>query len=201
MATDSLNCQLLSSIQNAFIGCDGSNFSADYKTQLLSNDPRTGIRVLSTISDDLQRCDRYDISVAFVTKSGVTPLKQILEEIDNKGVKGRILTTDYLYFTEPSVLRSLNQLKNVEIRMYRCKSGDGFHTKGYIFSSTDIVRIILGSSNWTGPALTTNREWNARVVSRDTGTFAIELQNEFESLWNSENTEKFEDFIDDYEGY
>lgn len=200
MATDSLNCQLLSSIQNAFIGCDGSNFSADYKTQLLSNDPRTGIRVLSTISDDLQRCDRYDISVAFVTKSGVTPLKQILEEIDNKGVKGRILTTDYLYFTEPSVLRSLNQLKNVEIRMYRCKSGDGFHTKGYIFSSTDIVRIILGSSNWTGPALTTNREWNARVVSRDTGTFAIELQNEFESLWNSENTEKFEDFIDDYEG-
>lgn len=200
MPTDSLNCQLLSSIQNAFIGSDGSNFSADYKTQLLSNDPRTGTRVLSTISDDLQRCDRYDISVAFVTKSGVTPLKQILEEIDNKGVKGRILTTDYLYFTEPSVLRSLNKLKNVEIRMYRCKSGDGFHTKGYIFSSTDVVRIILGSSNWTGPALTTNREWNARVVSRDTGTFAIELQKEFESLWNAENTKKFEEFIDDYEG-
>ena len=65
---------------------------------------------------------------------GVTPLLQTLKELEKKGVKGQILTTNYLNFSEPRALEKLNSLKNVTLKMYDVEAaGNGFHTKGYIF--------------------------------------------------------------------
>ena len=125
--------QLIEAIHHSFIEAQGSNIVSDYKPRLVFNDKDRGERVLSVIEDDLLNCERYDISVAFVTHSGVVPLLTQLAEIDKRGVPGRILTTDYLTFTEPQALRVLKQLKNVEIRMSRCNGREGFHTKGYMF--------------------------------------------------------------------
>lgn len=63
-------------------------------------------------------CDEFQISVAFITEGGITPLLQTLKELETKGVKGQILTTDYLCFSEPKALRKLNDLSNVEVKMY-----------------------------------------------------------------------------------
>ena len=47
--------------------------------------------------------------------------------------------------------------------MYDTNSAkNGFHTKGYIFKEEEVYRIIIGSSNMTSAALTTNREWNTK---------------------------------------
>ena len=59
------------------------------------------------MEDELLRCDRFDISVAFVTLSGITPLLQTLKELEEKGIPGRILTTNYLAFSEPKALEKL----------------------------------------------------------------------------------------------
>ena len=44
------------------------------------------------------------MSVAFITGSGITPLLQVLNDTD---AKGKILTTDYNYFTQPNAILSL----------------------------------------------------------------------------------------------
>ena len=93
------------------------------------------------------RCDQFQISVAFITMGGVTPLLQTLKGLEEKGIKGQILTTNYLNFSEPRALEKLNGLKNITLKMYDVEAaGNGFHTKRYIFKKEEIYRIIIGSS-------------------------------------------------------
>ena len=47
---------------------------------------------------------------------GVTLLLQTLKELEEKGIKGQILTTNYLDFSEPRALEKLNGLKKYYIK-------------------------------------------------------------------------------------
>ena len=124
---------------------------------------------------------------------------QILQELEEKGIKGEILTTNYLSFSEPEALKTLNALSNITLKMYDVdKSGEGFHTKGYIFRKAEIYRIIIGSSNITKTALTTNREWNTRIVSTSQGEMSKSVVDEFYELWNSKYALDFDEFYENY---
>lgn len=172
---------------------------ARFRPEFLSNNPEMGKKVLSSIEEELAHCDQFRISVAFITKSGIVALKQILLELEERGIPGEILTTDYLTFSEPEALKQLAKLKNIKLRMFRTsgKTG-GFHTKGYIFKKEEIYRIIIGSSNLTLSAITRNREWNTKIVSTEQGELAQNILEEFDALWNAENTQDYADFIEDY---
>ena len=190
--------ELRSGFETAYI--DGSVASSmAYKPQFLSNNYKEGKKVISSIEDELLACDQFQISVAFITMSGITPLLQTLKELEKKQIPGEILTTNYLNFSEPKALEKLNGLSNITLKMYDVEaSGDGFHTKGYIFRKDEIYRIIIGSSNITRAALTTNREWNTKMISTDQGEMAKEIVGEFEELWNSPNTLSFDEFYENY---
>lgn len=174
-----------------------------YKPQFISNNYRQGKKVLSSIEDELLVCEQFQISVAFITMGGITPLLQTFRELEKKGVKGEILTTNYLNFSEPRALEKLNKLSNITLKMYDVETaGDGFHTKGYIFRKDEIYRIIIGSSNMTKTALTSNREWNTRVVSTEKGEIAQNIIEEFKELWNSKYALDYDEFFEVYkEGY
>lgn len=170
-----------------------------YRPQFISNDYKNGRKVLSTIEDELLHCDSFLISVAFITMGGITPLLQTLRTLEDKGIHGKILTTDYLAFSDPKALDKLATFSNVELKMYLVPdSKNGFHTKGYIFQSDEIYKILVGSSNMTNTALTTNREWNTKIVSTKSGEFVSEMLDEFEELWNHPNTYSYNAFIGAY---
>jgi len=170
-----------------------------YRPQFISNDYKNGRKVLSTIEDELLHCDSFLISVAFITMGGITPLLQTLRTLEDKGIKGKILTTDYLAFSDPKALDKLATFSNIELKMYLVPdSKNGFHTKGYIFQSNEIYKILIGSSNMTNTALTTNREWNTKIVSTKSGEFVSEMLDEFEELWNHPNTYSYNAFIGAY---
>ena len=170
-----------------------------YKPAFVSNNPEEGKKVISSVEDELLRCDQFQISVAFITMGGVTPLLQTLKELEKKGVKGQILTTNYLNFSEPRALEKLNGLKNITLKMYDVEAaGKGFHTKGYIFKKEEIYRIIIGSSNMTSAALTVNKEWNTKLISTENGDVAEEIIKEFNNLWNSEYALPYNDFYEIY---
>ena len=77
-------------------------------------------------------------------------------------------------FSEPKALEKLNGLSNITLKMYDVQEADeGFHTKGYIFKKDEVYRIIIGSSNITSAALTSNHEWNTKLVSTEHGKIAI----------------------------
>ena len=197
MTEDRLS-ELRSGFENAYIdGTIAANLA--YKPQFISNNYKQGKKVLSSIEDELVACDGFQISVAFITMGGITPLLQTLKALEKKGIKGEILTTNYLNFSEPRALEKLNKLSNITLKMYDVEaSGDGFHTKGYIFKKDEIYRIIIGSSNMTKTALTSNREWNTRVVSTEKGEIAQSVLEEFNELWNSEYALEYDEFYEQY---
>lgn len=179
---------------------DGSVVSSNvYRPQFVSNNHKEGKKVLSSIEDELLVCDGFQISVAFITMSGITPLLQTLKELEKRNIKGEILTTNYLNFSEPRALKKLKELSNITLKMYDVESADeGFHTKGYIFRKDEIYRIIIGSSNITSAALTSNREWNTKLISTEQGEVAKEIVAEFHELWNSSYALSFDEFYENY---
>lgn len=175
--------KILQASKTAFIDMD-VNSNLAIRPKFISNDYKIGSKVLSSIEGELCNCDEFMISVAFITKSGITPLLQILEELEKREIRGRILTTDYLAFSEPEALKMLNGLNNVEVKMYRANPGkEGFHTKGYIFRHEQSFKIIVGSSNLTQSALTQNKEWNMQIFFMRNGEIAHDILLEFECLW------------------
>ena len=185
-------------LETAYI--DGSVVSSNvYRPQFVSNNHKEGKKVISSIEDELLACDGFQISVAFITMSGITPLLQTLRELEKKNIKGEILTTNYLNFSEPRALKKLNELSNITLKMYDVEAAaEGFHTKGYIFKKEEIYRIIIGSSNITSAALTSNREWNTKLVSTEQGEVAKEIVAEFKELWNSSFALPFDEFYENY---
>ena len=195
---DTILNEMRQGLETAYIDSAVSSDLA-FRPQFVSNDYREGKKVLSSIEDELHSCDSFKISVAFITMSGIAPLLQTLYELEQAGIPGEILTTNYLSFSEPKALRLLHERRNIKIRMYDVdEAGEGFHTKGYIFRKDGIYRFIIGSSNITSTALTSNKEWNTRAVSTENGEMAEQILAEYEQLWNSPFALSYEDFIERY---
>lgn len=175
--------KLVDGYRKAFID---SHTVADpiYSPKLLTN--RGGQKVLTAIEKELKGCDDMFISVAFITMGGIAPLLGTLKDAEKRGTKGRILTTDYLMFSDPRALDKLDSMSNLEVRVFKTGENNiGFHTKGYMFHNNGDLRIIVGSSNLTQAAISKNHEWNTRFVSTAEGQFACDIEEEFNELWNS----------------
>lgn len=177
---------ILSSLQTGFIDRD---FPSEYlyRPQLLINEPEKNKRVLSTLLSELNDLsdpanDGFYFSVAFVTTSGLQSIKQALVELEEKGVKGKILASQYLNFTQPEALRQILEFKNIELRI--ATSGD-FHNKGYIFKKENHYNLIIGSSNLTANALSSNKEWNLKVSATNNSDLVHQTLLEFEASFHS----------------
>ena len=189
---------LQTAIQTAYLD-HTINSNLAYRPEFISNNYKLGKKVLVSIEEELKRCEEFCISVAFITKSGITPLLQTLKDLEQRNIPGKILTTNYLMFSEPEALEKLARLKNIELKMFVTDAETGgFHTKGYIFREEEIYRIIVGSSNMTLSAITKNREWNTKIVSTEQGELTQAVLQEFDELWQDEHTFAFGDFIDTY---
>ncbi len=170
--------------------------SEQYKPRLLVNDYQQGEKVLSSIITELGKCDEFFFSVAFITNSGVSVLSDILKELEQKGVKGKIVASQYQNFTEPTALRRLLNLKNIQLRILTEEEA-ALHSKGYIFRRGTEYAIIVGSSNLTQAALCLNKEWNLKVISAENGNLVKESLHEFEGIYERATPVTLE-WIDEY---
>ena len=149
-----------------------------YQHKLISNREE---KIISLIRRELESCDEFIISVAFITLGGVTMILEQLKDLEQRDVKGKILTGDYLTFTQPKALKKLLEFKNIELKIL---SDEKFHAKGYFFRKGDIWTMIVGSSNLTQTALTINFEWNLKINSLKDGKIATEILNNFYDVFN-----------------
>ena len=154
----------------------------EYKPRLLINDIDRGEKVLTSVVVELTKCDEFMISVAFITCSGVIVLLNTLSDLEQRGVKGRIIASQYQNFTDPTALKRLLHFKNIELRIVT-EDIANMHTKGYIFRKGEEYSIIVGSSNLTQNALCENKEWNLKVSSCHTGGIVNNVVSEFETMF------------------
>jgi superfamily II DNA or RNA helicase len=148
----------------------------DFVPKILLNDKAEGKKVLSSIVNELNGCNEFWFSVAFVTTGGVACIINTLEELAKKNIKGKILVSQYLNFTQPEALKQLLKFKNIELRI---SVNTNFHAKGYLFKKSDYYNLIIGSSNLTGDALSTNKELNIKTSATENSYIINKIKEEF----------------------
>lgn len=179
-------------------------YTADdrYLPKILTNNKVKQTKVLDSVLYELERCDEFSFSVAFITNSGVACLIDALKKLEAKKIKGRIIASQYQNFTEPRALERLIALTNVDVRIV---TDQNFHAKGYLFykkdqenQEKDEYTMIVGSSNLTQTALSENQEWNVKLKSGKDGYLLWQMISEFnETFLNA--TEVNKAWIETYE--
>ena len=152
-----------------------------YRPQLVKNDYKNHEKVLTSLLLELNTCIEFYFSVAFITSSGLATLLSTFNYLSEHNIKGKILTTDYLTFTDPKALEKLLLFPNIEVRAY---TEGNFHPKGYIFRQSNYWSVIIGSSNLTQDALSKNMEWNLKVISCVDGELVRTTRDEFDKVWS-----------------
>ena len=192
--------ELRKGIETGFI--DLKHIADDrYVPKILTNNRTNETKVLDTILHELEHCDEFAFSVAFITNSGVACLIDVLKKLESKNIKGRIIASQYLNFTEPRALERLIALKNVQVKII---TDQNFHAKGYLFykkdkenQGNDEYTMIVGSSNLTQTALSENQEWNVKLKSSKDGFLLWQMLSEFnEAFINA--TEVNKEWIETY---
>ncbi|MBV7273762.1 DEAD/DEAH box helicase [Clostridiaceae bacterium UIB06] len=156
--------------------------------------------LLNELKRSLSECERFYFSVAFINFSGLQLLLDSFKELEERGVKGKIVTSTYLNFTEPKALERIKMFSNIDLKIFIATKEIGFHTKAYIFENRDEYKIIIGSSNITQRALKSNIEWNVRVVSKKDNSFVKEVLEEYLKLWEDTNIVT-EEFLNNYSSF
>ena len=163
---------------------------------LLTNNQTTNF--YNHITKLLQECEIFTFNVAFINYSGLQLLLDSFRILEQKGVKGKILSSTYLNFTQIKALEKIKEFKNIELKIYDCDiSNIGFHSKSYIFEFKENYKVIIGSSNITASAFKSNIEWNVKTLAKKDDIFLQNVLNEFDELWKS-SYEVNDEFIKEY---
>jgi superfamily II DNA or RNA helicase/HKD family nuclease len=157
--------------------------------KLIVNSQRGNL--LKELKLSLEECKKFYFSVAFINFSGLQLLLDSFKELEEKGVRGRIITSTYLNFTEPKALEKIKLFNNIELKIFIADKEKGFHTKAYIFENEDNYKIIIGSANITQRALKSNVEWNVMVISKKETDFVNEVLEEYNLIYDETG------FVDD----
>lgn len=166
------------SLKKAFI--DQKFEGSIYDPKIIINDTQTKQYMLNVLHDELNTCEEFFFSVAFLTQDGLAALKTQLADLHRQKISGKIITSIYLAFNQPAVFEDLLNIPNIEVRISK-KSG--FHSKGYLFKQAGYHSFIIGSSNLTMSALKINYEWNVRLTSYDHGKMIQDIQKHMEKEW------------------
>jgi len=163
-----------------------------FSPQLVLN--KKGTSVQQTLLRELDQCESFTFSVAFVTPSAIAQLKQYFLDFPGQGY---LITSTFQDFNEPRAfaeLLALSTYTNIRVRRH---TANGFHPKGYVFQNRQSLTALIGSSNLTISALSSNHEWNLKVSASRKSDLANQLAQLLEDEVNqSEPITK--EWIDEY---
>ncbi|MCH4171127.1 MAG: DEAD/DEAH box helicase [Lactobacillus sp.] len=174
----SSNELLKQALFKGFIDKDNDGSKLDPK--FIINQPEDKKYFLNVLQDEMDSCQTFTFSVAFVTQDGLNGLKSHLLDLAERGIRGRLLTSTYLGFNDPYTFESLLQIPNLDVRISGQK---GFHPKGYLFDHQTYQSFVIGSSNLTMNAMKVNYEWNVLLTTQDHGEVISDIRSHLEKAW------------------
>ena len=167
------------------------------------------VNQLKDLQDLIASGGDMSIAVAYLTKSGLRPVKADLELALRNGKNIRLLIDLNSGTTEPSTLRELLELSangssNFNLRAFFGSGGAGiFHGKVFISHHEKGITFISGSYNLTGAALFRNLEHGLIVECGLDDDVGKQTLNEFEKeIWVHKNSYVLDkECVDHYEKF
>lgn len=160
-------------------------------TTLLTNSPGEP-RVGRELEAEIYSADRIDIVMAFIRRTGITPMLEALRRHVDAGRAVRVLTTTYTGSTEAEALEILLNL-GAEVRVSYDMSSTRLHAKAWLFHrESGYSTAYVGSSNLTHSAQVTGLEWNVRVSAARNRPVVEKIAAVFESYWQQADFEQYD---------
>jgi HKD family nuclease len=151
-------------------------------TTLLTNAPGEPT-LWSQLRSEIESADSVDVVMAFIRRSGISPLLDTLRRHCEASGPLRILTTTYTDSTERTALDQLVEL-GAEVRISYDVGTTRLHAKSWVFHrQSGFSTAYVGSSNLTHSAQVTGLEWNVRVSAARNPDVIAKFAAVFESYW------------------
>ena len=158
---------------------------------LLTNTPHEP-QVGREIAKELESADRVDLLIAFVKWSGLHVMDKELQDLKDRRVPFRVLTTVYMGASDAKAINALARKYGAEVRVSYETRNTRLHAKAWMFHrKTGFSTAYVGSSNLSHAALLDGLEWNVRLSSVATPALLQKFEATFESYWASEGFEPY----------
>jgi len=155
-------------------------------TTLLTSAPGEP-NLVNQLRSEIESADEIDLVMAFIRRSGINPLTEVLRRHCEAGKPLRVLTTTYTGSTEGRALDQLADL-GAEVRISYDVSTTRLHAKAWVFHRrSGFSTAYVGSSNLTHSAQVTGLEWNVRIAAARNPDIVAKFGAVFDSYWESGN--------------
>jgi superfamily II DNA or RNA helicase len=141
---------------------------------------------------EMASADRVDILVSFIKWSGLRLLIPSFEQLAERHIPVRILSTSYMGASDPAALEWLARQANIEVRLSYDTAGTRLHAKAYHFlRQSGYSTAYIGSANISHAAMTQGLEWTVKVTAQDMPHILDRFGAEFNVYWESRDFEPF----------
>ncbi|NYD78989.1 DUF3427 domain-containing protein [Arthrobacter cupressi] len=133
---------------------------------------------------EIESANTVDLLCAFVRWTGLRLLQPALEQLTDRGVKLRVITTTYMGATERRAIDELVNRYGAEVKINYETQATRLHAKAWLFGRhSGFDTAYVGSSNLSQAALLDGLEWNVRLSSVSTPALLKKFEVTFDSYW------------------
>ncbi|WP_305884646.1 DUF3427 domain-containing protein [Paenarthrobacter sp. A20] len=159
---------------------------------LLTNN-RDEPNLAAELRTEIESADTVDLLCAFVRWTGLRLLEPALEQLRERGVKFRVITTTYMGATERRAIDELVRRYDAEVKISYETQATRLHAKAWLFRrNTGFDTAYVGSSNLSQAALLDGLEWNVRLSSVATPDLLKKFEVTFDSYWEQQAFQSYD---------
>lgn len=162
------------------------------ESSLFTGSPRDP-QLAHELLEEMRSADEVDILVSFIKWSGLRLLMPAFEDMRERNVPVRLITTAYMGASDAPAVEELARMPNVRVRVSYDINRTRLHAKAYHFKrKTGYSTAYIGSANMSSAAMTSGLEWNLKVTDQDMEHILQKFSVEFETYWNSKEFVPFD---------
>ncbi len=155
------------------------------ESSLFTGSPRDP-QLVHELQAEMRSADAVDILVSFIKWSGLRLLMPAFEDLKDRDVPVRVITTSYMGASDAPAIEWIAGMPNVNVRVSYDTERTRLHAKAYHFKRfSGYSTAYIGSANMSQAAMTSGLEWNLKVTEQDMLHILEKFAAEFETYWNS----------------